>query len=112
MYTNQISRNRAWPEIIPMEFRFFALGNEAKLEQVGAIEANGPGRGGKPLGATRILRRIALQAEAREPRGALTRPDRRGDQVVTAVGRQRGGQRAARAVAAHGRAGEHSRAAR
>jgi hypothetical protein len=25
-----------------MEFRFFALGNEAKLEQVGAIEADGP----------------------------------------------------------------------
>lgn len=42
MNTNQISRNRAWPEIIPMEFQFFALGDEAKLEQVGAIEANGP----------------------------------------------------------------------
>jgi hypothetical protein len=25
-----------------MEFRFFALSDEAKLEQVGAIEANGP----------------------------------------------------------------------
>jgi hypothetical protein len=42
MNTDQISRNRAWPEIIPMQFRFFALGNEEKLEQVGEIEADGP----------------------------------------------------------------------